>query len=77
MIYFVYRNTEFYQSTVMVIGTYFTKREAIKRIQSQGVKEMETGPFGDYWRTETHEFRYFIKGFTLGDCKIEHMGLKV
>ena len=77
MIYFVYRNTEFYQSQVKVIGTYYTKEDAIKRILAQGVKPMETGPFGEFWRTETHEFRYFIRGFPLGDCNIENMGLKV
>jgi hypothetical protein len=76
MIYFVYRNTEFYQSPMKVIGTYYTKEEAIRRIEAQDVKSMETGACGDYWRTETHEFRYFIRGFPLGDCNIEKMGLK-
>jgi len=77
MIYFVYCNTEFYQSQMKIIGTYYTKEEAIKRIVAQGVKPMEMGPCGDYWKTETHEFRYFIRGFPLGDCNIENMGLKV
>ena len=76
MIYFVYRNTEFYQSQMKVIGTYFTKEEAIERIVAQGVKPMETGACGECWKTETHEFRYFIRGFPLGDCNIENMGLK-
>ena len=74
MIYFVYRNTEFYQSPVTVIGTYYTKEEAIQRIEAQGVKPMETGACGECWKTETHEFRYFIRGFPLGDCNIEHTG---
>lgn len=77
MIYIVYCNTEFYQSRVKVIGTYFTKDEAIQRIEAQHVKTMETGVCGDFWRTETHELRYFIRGFPLGDCNIDHMGLHV
>jgi len=77
MIYFVYRNTEFYQSQVVVIGTYFTKDEAIERIESQGVKEMERSACGECWRTETNEYRYYIRGFPLGDCNIENLGLQV
>ena len=60
-----------------IIGTYYTKEEAIKRIEAQSVKPMEKGPCGDCWRTETHDFRYFIRGFPLGDCNIENTGLKV
>lgn len=70
IIYFVYQNTEFYSSPLTVIGTYFSKEEAIHRIETyrDDLKEMEEGPFGSIWRTKCHSLRFFIREFPVGDC---------
>ena len=71
-IYFVYQNTEFYFSRLTVIGTYFSKEEAIRRIETHrdDLKPMERGVCGSFWRTRCHSLRFFVREFPLGDCSV-------
>lgn len=70
-IYFVYCNTEFYQSTLRIYGTYMTMKEAVTRIESFPVKHKQKGPFGDFWISKDNSLRFFIKKYPMGDCVIE------
>ena len=69
MIYFVYKNTEFYRSPLIIVGTYFSKEEAIQRIESFHAQKCPCYPHGS-WKTEDKSIRYFIKEFPIGDCEI-------
>jgi hypothetical protein len=71
-IYFVYQNTEFYHSQMKVLGTYFSKEEAIRRVETyrDDLKPVEQNVFGSFWRTQCHSYRYFIREFPLGDCLV-------
>ncbi len=71
-IYFVYQNTEFFSSRLTVIGTYFSKEEAIRRIETHrdDLKPMERDAFGSFWRTKCHSLRFFVREFPVGDCSV-------
>lgn len=73
MIYFVYKNTEFYRSPLTIVGTYFSKQEAIQRIESfhaQKCNGMHMQHL-EQWRTDDNSISYFIKSYPIGDCNIE------
>ncbi len=75
-IYFVYCNTEFYQSESRIIGIYTTQQEATNRIESQqDMKERENGAFGAFWRNRTHSLRYLVRKYPLGDCDCTRTGV--
>lgn len=76
-IYFVYFKHEFIRTEPIILGTYFTKIEAIKRIESfPNIKNAwERGVGGNFRRTTNNSVRLWIKKFPIGDCECSLQGV--
>lgn len=68
-IYFVYCNQEFYSASLVVYGTYMTKKDAISRIHGlkMDLTAVDTLAMGPQWKTKDNSMRFFIKKYPLGD----------
>ncbi|MBH45087.1 MAG: hypothetical protein CMC93_00545 [Flavobacteriaceae bacterium] len=69
-VFFLYCNTEFYQSQQEILGVYKTFNECTDRLFSleYDMKDMETGVMGNFWRTKDHQYRFYIREYPMGDC---------
>ena len=72
MIFFVYKNTEFYRSPLTIVGTYFSEQEAILRIESLHAQKCN-GTYLEQWKTSDKSISYFIKSYPIGDCEVQNI----
>lgn len=69
-VFFLYCNTEFYQSRQEILGVYKTLDEAKNRLFNlpHDLKDIEIDVTGKFWRTQDHSLRFYIREYTMGDC---------
>ena len=69
-VFFLYCNTEFYQSQQEIMGVYTSLKDAQHRMFNlpHNLKDMESGVQGNFWRTRDHQLRFYIREYPMGDC---------